>query len=144
MIRPRRSPCRCDASQSELGAALLQEGNPVCYTSRALTKTEQNYAQIEKELLAIVYAWERLDQNIYGRRVIVMTDHKPLESIAKKPKAQTPKRLQRMLLRLERYELEIRYQKGTTMYLADTLSRAYLHEGKPRHGSRSSVCSKPQ
>ena len=40
---------QCDASQRGLGAALLQEGKPIAYASRALTKTETNYAQIEKE-----------------------------------------------------------------------------------------------
>ena len=57
---------QCDASQSGLGAALLQEGCPVAYSSRVMTPTEQNYAQIEKELLAIVFACEKFDQYIFG------------------------------------------------------------------------------
>ena len=47
---------QCDASDTGLGAVLLQEGLPVMYSSRALTATERNYAQIEKEFLAIVFA----------------------------------------------------------------------------------------
>ena len=47
---------KCDASSTELGAALLQEGHPVAYASRALTQTEQGYAQLEKELLAVVFS----------------------------------------------------------------------------------------
>ena len=52
---------QCDASDTGLGATLLQEGLPVMYSSRALTATERSYAQIEKELLAIVFAAEKFD-----------------------------------------------------------------------------------
>jgi hypothetical protein len=58
--------------------------------------------------------------------VIVGSDHKPLESIYKKPLIAAPKRLQRMLLRLQKYDLEIQFKSGKQMYLADTLSRASL------------------
>ena len=56
---------QCDASQSGLGAVLMQDGQPVYYASRALTSTEQRYCQIEKECLAIVFACERFHQYIY-------------------------------------------------------------------------------
>ena len=90
---------QCDASQSEVGAALLQEGYPVALTSRALTPTERNYAQIEKELLAIVHACDRFDQYVFGREITVETDHKPLGVILKKPLLGAPKRLQKMISR---------------------------------------------
>ena len=118
---------QCDDSQSGLGAALIQLGQPVAFTSRALTSAETRYAQIEKELLSIVYACEKFDAYVYGREeVTIQTDHKPLECIFKKPLNTAPMRLQRMLLRLQRYNLNVQYHKGTEMYLADTLSRAYL------------------
>ena len=99
---------QCDASDSGLGAALLQNGLPVAYSSRSLTSAEINYAQIEKELLAIVFACEKFDQYVYGRdKVHVQSDHKPLEVIFKRPLVTAPKRLQRMLLRLQRYSLDI-------------------------------------
>ena len=47
---------QCDASQSGLGACILQQGKPIAYASRALSKAELNYAQIEKEMLSIVFA----------------------------------------------------------------------------------------
>lgn len=119
---------QCDASQTGLGAALLQNGQPVAYASRALTPAETRYAQIE-ELLAIVFACDRFHAYVYGRKVVnIETDHKPLEPIFTKPLATAPKRLQRMLLNLQRYSLNVKYKKGKDLYLADTLSRAYLPE----------------
>jgi len=110
-----------------LCAALFQEERPVAYSSRVMTQTEQNYAQIEKELLAIVYACEKFEQYIFGRsNVIAQSDHKPLETIFRKPIHTSPKRLQRMRLRLQNYNIQVEYKKGETMFLADTLSRAYL------------------
>ena len=117
---------QCDASKSGLGAALMQDGQPIAFASRALTNTEQRYAQIEKEALAIVFALEKFHQYTFGRRIHIESDHKPLESIVKKPLHRAPKRLQNMLMRMLNYDTEIHWKKGETMYLADTLSRAYL------------------
>ena len=97
---------QCDASQSGLGAALLQNGQPVAYASRALTPTETRYAQIEKELLAIVFACEHFEAYTYGREVVhVESDHQPLEALAQKPLHSAPSRLQRMLLRLQKFNI---------------------------------------
>ena len=71
---------QCDASETGLGAALLQNGQPVAFASRTLTPTEQRYAQIEKECLAIVFGCDKFDQYLHGRDFItVHSDHKPLE-----------------------------------------------------------------
>ena len=114
---------QCDASQTGLGAALLQDGQPVAYASRALTDAETRYAQIEKELLAIEFACDRFDAYIYGRNEVhVESDHQPLEMIMQKPLSRAPKRLQRMLLQLQKYSLKVRYKKGSLMHLADTLA----------------------
>ena len=115
-----------DASQCGLGFVSLQEGQPVTYASRALTPAEQRYSQIEKELLAQVFGLEHNHHYTFGRRVILWTDYKPLVSIYKKPLASAPKRLQRLLLRLQQYDVDLRYKPGSEMYLADTLSRAFL------------------
>ncbi|KAL5473802.1 hypothetical protein EMCRGX_G028358 [Ephydatia muelleri] len=115
----------CDVSQTGLGAVLLQQERPVAYISRALSDTEQRYAQIEKELLAVVFAFEKFNQYVYGRTVSVQSDHKPLESILKKPLHHAPPRLQRMLLRLQKYDFILSYKPRKEMYIADTLSRAY-------------------
>ena len=92
---------QCDASDKGLGACLMQDGQPIAYASRSLTSAKQQYAKIE-------------------------TDHKPIESIMKKNLLCAPKRLQRMMLRLQKYQLEVSYKRGSQMFLVDTLSRAYL------------------
>ena len=109
--------------------ALLQSGQPVAYASRALSLTEQSYAQIEKESMAIVFACEKFDQYLNGQNQInVETDCKPLILIFKKPLLITPKRLQRMFLRLQKYALSVKYCPGKQIYIANILSRAYLKE----------------
>ena len=121
-----------DASQNGLGFALLQNDQPVTYASRALTPAETRYSQIEKELLAQVFGLQRNHHYVYGRKVRLWTDHKPLISIARKPLSACPKRLQRLLQQLRQYDVELCYKHGKEMHLADTLSRAYL-----RHTTRS-------
>ena len=117
---------QCDASQSGLGAALLQNGRPIENASRALTETETRYAQIEKEMLAIVFSLERFNQYAFGRHVNVESDHKPLETMLQKPLVRASRRLQSMMMRLQKYDFTVHYERGTNMHLADTLSRAYL------------------
>lgn len=115
----------CDASSFGLGVAVYQSKGVVGYASRTLTKTERGYAQIEKELLAIVFACTRFDQLIVGNpKVIVKTDHKPLLNIFAKPLLTAPKRLQHMLLALQRYNLTIQFVKGKDNVVADAISRA--------------------
>lgn len=98
-----------DASKSGLGACILQDGHLIAYASRSLTQAKGHYAQIEQELLAVVFSCERFNHYIYGRPVDVMSDHKPLVSITKKPLVSTSPRLQRLLLRLQKYEVNITY-----------------------------------
>ena len=132
---------QCDASQDGLGVTMLQQGSPVYYASRALTNAERNYSQIEKELLAVVFACTRLDHYLFGQSgITVESDHKPLSTITKKPIATAPKRLRRMLLALGRYDVNIIYKPGKEMVLADTLSRAYLKQTAQETTESEDIC----
>ncbi|XP_062572464.1 uncharacterized protein K02A2.6-like [Saccostrea cucullata] len=106
------------------------EDKPVAYGSRALTETQQRYSQIEKETLAILYGCTKFHDYVYGHSVLVESDHKPLESIFKKPVLSSPPRLQRVVLALEKYDIQVVYKPAKKMFLADHLSLSYLKETK--------------
>ena len=78
-----------------------------------------------------MFSVEKFDQFTFGRTVHVQSDHKPLESILKKPLHRAPKRLQSMMLRLQRYDILVSYVSGKLLYLADTLSRAFKPSNQP-------------
>ena len=117
----------CDASLNGLGAVLLQQDHPVAYASKSLTDTERAYAQIEKELLAIVFACRKFHHLLYGRSdIVIETDHLPLVNIITKPLGQVPMRLQKMLLKLQPYSFKLIGKSGKEIPVADCLSRAPL------------------
>ena len=84
-----------------------------------MSDTERLYAQIERECLAIVFSLEKFHQCCFGRKTIIQSDHKPLEAILKKPLYKAPKRL--IIL-----HYDMKYKKGTEIYLSDMLSRSFL------------------
>ena len=112
-----------DASNKGLGAVLLQDGKPIAFASKALTETEQRYANIEWELLAVVFGCEWFRTYLYGCKLQVESDHKPLEMISLKNLIAAPLRLHGMLLCLQEYDLSIIYRPGKEMTLADGFSR---------------------
>lgn len=118
-----------DASKDGIGAVLLQaEGDnwkPVAYASRAMTRSECRYAQIEKECLGVAYGLERFHSYIYGlSSFLVETDHRPLVAIIKKNLNEMSPRIQRLMMKMQRYDFELVYTPGKHLYLADALSRA--------------------
>ena len=122
---------QADASTAGLGATLLQDQKPIAFASKTLTDTESRYANIERELLAVVYGCERFHTYLFGRSFVAESDHKPLESIQMKNLVSAPPRLQRMLLRLQPYDVTIRYRPGKQMHVADALSRLPSDEAMP-------------
>lgn len=120
-----------DASSYGLGAVLLQKDNdvwsPVAYASRSLTATEQRYAQLEKEALALTWACERFSDFILGLHFELETDHKPLVSLLGGQALDLlPPRIQRFRMRLMRYSYTIRHIPGKSLTTANTLSRLPL------------------
>ena len=117
-----------DGSLQGIGSVLMQDGRPVCYASRSLTETESRYSNIERELLAACWSLEKFNHYVFGKKVIIETDHKPLESIWKKTIMSASPRLQRLLLKRAKYDVEIRYIQGKTNVIADALSRVSYME----------------
>lgn len=94
-----------------------------------MTETEQRYAQIEKEALALTWACERLSQYLVGTKFLLETDHKPLiPLLSTKNLEDLPLRVQRFRLRMMRYCYEIVHVPGKDLHTADYLSRQPLKE----------------
>ena len=105
---------------------LLPNNQPAAFASKPLTEMQKKYAQIEKEMLGKVFGCTKFHDFIFGKTMSVETGHKPIEAIYKKPLYLAPVRLQRMIMKLQRYDLRVQYKKGSELYFADTLSRAHL------------------
>ena len=99
---------QADTSLRGLGVCLIQKHNredlPIVFASKSLTDTETRYANIEREILAIIFAYQCFSTYLLGRSFIAESDHKPLEIIAMKNLVNAPPSLQRMLLELQRYD----------------------------------------
>ena len=88
------------------------QSQPIAYASRSLNKAERNYDHIEKEFLVVVFECTLLRQFVYGKRVHVQSDYKPLESLFRKTLSSAPPRIQRMMLKVQKYDLDVRYKAG--------------------------------
>ena len=122
-----------DASDYAVGAVLGQKKNKklhvIYYASRTLDEAQRNYATTEKELLAIVFAFEKFKSYLVGSKVIVHTDHTALRYLLTKKDAKP--RLLRWILLLQEYDLEIRDKRGIENGVADHLSRLQIEEEIP-------------
>lgn len=123
-----------DASKAGLGAVLLQKHDTECYSvayaSYTMISAERNYTQIEKETLGAVFGCEKFYEYVYGRSVILETDHKPLMAISQKPLGDAPLCIRRLTLRLQKYDLTFNFKPGKHLVVADKLRRASLHNTK--------------
>ena len=112
-----------DASKKGLHACLIQQGKVKCYASRALTKAEQNYQNLERGALGTIWGMEKFHYILYGKKFTLETDQKPLVSIYKKHMINISSRVQRHIVRSFPYlPFEVVYKKGTDIPVADALS----------------------
>ena len=112
-----------DASMKGLGACLMQDGKPVAFASKSLSPCQANYSNIERETLALVFGIQRFHTYLFGNQFDVETDHKPLEMITRKPLRCAPPGLQRLLIKIQGYDFDVRYKPGKSMIISDALSR---------------------
>lgn len=124
-----------DASSYGLGAVLShgdidsRTDQPVAYKSRKLSDAEKNYAQLDKEALAIVFGVKKFHKYVYGRSFRIVTDHKPLLGLLGENKAipsMASPRMQRWGLMLAGYNYQLVHRPGKSIANADALSRLPL------------------
>ena len=116
-----------DGSKYGLGATLLQSSCPIAFASKILTDAKTCYANIECECLSVCFSLEKFHTYIYGRHVIVDSDHKPLEMIQQKLLHAAPPQLQHMLLHMQKYDFTIWYKPSKDMVLTNHLSHFLSH-----------------
>ena len=119
-----------DASSYGIGGVLMQKDDegwkPVFYASRAMTSTEQRYAQVEKEALGMTWVCEKFSDFLVGmKEFIIETDHKPLLALMKtKQLDELTPRIQRFRMRLMRFSYQVVFTAGKNLVTADALSRS--------------------
>ncbi|GJT74615.1 reverse transcriptase domain-containing protein [Tanacetum coccineum] len=115
----------CDASDFAIGAVLGQQKmkhfQPIHYASKTMTEAQIHYTTTEKEMLAVVYAFEKFRPYLVLSKSIVYTDHSALKYLMNKQDAKP--RLLRWVLLLQEFDITIRDKKGSENLAADHLSR---------------------
>ena len=110
-----------DASKTQLGSVISQEGKPIAFYLRKLNPAQTRYTTTERELLSIVETLKEFRNILFGQKIAVYTDHENLVQ-----KSLTSDRVMRWRLYIEEYSPELIYLKGTDNHAADAISRLPL------------------
>nr|GFB75422.1 reverse transcriptase domain-containing protein [Tanacetum cinerariifolium] len=115
----------CDASDFAIGVVLGQRQDkhfrPTHYASKTMTEAESNYTTTEKEMLAVVYAFEKFRSYLIMNKSIVYTDHSALKYLLAKKDLKA--RLLHWVLLLQELTFKVIDTKGAENLAADHLSR---------------------
>ena len=106
-----------DASKTQLGSVISQEGKPIAFYSRKLNPAQTRYTTTERELLSIVETLKEFCTILFGQRIAIFTDHENLVQ-----KSLTSDRVMRWRLYIEEYSPELIYLKGEDNHAADAIS----------------------
>ena len=105
----------CDVNDHSIGAVLGQRKNKVfhsiCYASKTLTNAQINYTTTEKELLAVVFSFDKFRAYLAGTKVTIYIDHAAIKYLISKNDAKPG--LIRWILFLQEFDLEVKDRKGT-------------------------------
>nr|GEW73606.1 reverse transcriptase domain-containing protein [Tanacetum cinerariifolium] len=115
----------CDASDFAVGAVLGQRiekhFRPIHYASKTMTEAESNYTTTEKEMLVVVYAFEKFRSYLIMNKSTVYTNHSALKYLFAKKDAKA--RFLRWILLFQEFDFKVVDTKGAKNYAADHLSR---------------------
>ena len=129
---------QADASQRGLGACLVHEGKPIAFASKSLTDTETRYANIERELLAIVFACQRFNTYVLGRQFTVESDHKPLEMVHQKSLVSAPSQTTAYVASTPevRSHYQVQARKGHACWCIEQVPQPWIWGNQAGHACR--------
>ena len=105
---------------------------PTAIASKSLTGAEHRYSNIERKALGIIHGLEKFHHYCFARKLLIITNHKPLVAIFKKDVVTLLQCIKCILLKIHQYRVQIIYKPGPEIFTADWLSQHNHEEGKDK------------